>query len=97
MELQALPCYCATLRQAARTATSFYEQALADWGVRATQFTIMQVLKTAPGIQTTEVATLIGLDQTTATRTLALMSSCRNGSGHSQSSSGCWGVLRPWL
>jgi DNA-binding MarR family transcriptional regulator len=73
MELQALPCYCATLRQAARAATSFYEQALADSGVRSTQFTILQVLKTAPGIQTTEVATLIGMDQTTATRTLALM------------------------
>ena len=73
MELQALPCYCATLRQAARAATSFYEQALSDSGVRATQFTILQVLKTAPGIQTTEVATLIGMDQTTATRTLALM------------------------
>jgi DNA-binding MarR family transcriptional regulator len=73
MRLQALPCYCATLRQAARAATSFYEEALADSGVRATQFTILQVLKTAPDLQTTELAKLIGIDQTTATRTLALM------------------------
>jgi DNA-binding MarR family transcriptional regulator len=73
MKLQSLPCYCATLRQAARAATSFYEEALADSGVRATQFTVLQVLKTAPDLLTTEVAKLIGIDQTTATRTLALM------------------------
>jgi DNA-binding MarR family transcriptional regulator len=72
MKLQSLPCYCATLRQAARAATSFYEE-VADSGVRATQFTVLQVLKTAPDLQTTEVANLIGIDQTTATRTLALM------------------------
>jgi DNA-binding MarR family transcriptional regulator len=73
MKLQSLPCYCATLRQAARAATSFYEEALADSGIRATQFTILQVLKTAPDLQTTEVGQLLGIDQTTATRTLALM------------------------
>jgi len=73
MKLQSLPCYCATLRQAARAATSFYEEVLAGSGVRATQFTILQVLKTAPNLQTTEVGELIGIDQTTATRTLALM------------------------
>jgi len=73
MKLQSLPCYCATLRQAARAATSFYEEALAGSGVRATQFTILQVLKTAPDLQTTEVGKLLGMDQTTATRTLALM------------------------
>src|SRR5271168_1404489 len=73
MKLQSLPCYCATLRQAARAATAFYEEALADSGVRATQFTILQALKTAPDLQTTEVGQLLGIDQTTATRTLALM------------------------
>ncbi len=73
MKLQSLPCYCATLRQAARAATSFYEEVLADSGVRATQFTILQVLQTAPDLLTTEVGELLGIDQTTATRTLALM------------------------
>jgi DNA-binding MarR family transcriptional regulator len=73
MKLQSLPCYCATLRQAARAVTAFYDQALANSGVPVTQYTIMQVLKTAPGLQTTEVGKLIGIDQTTATRTLALM------------------------
>jgi DNA-binding MarR family transcriptional regulator len=73
MNLQSLPCYCATLRQAARAATAFYEEALADSGVRVTQFTVLQVLKTASDLQTTEVGKLIGIDQTTATRTLALI------------------------
>jgi DNA-binding MarR family transcriptional regulator len=73
MKLQSLPCYCATLRQAARAATAFYEEALADSGVRVTQFTVLQVLKTTSDLQTTEVGELIGIDQTTATRTLALM------------------------
>jgi DNA-binding MarR family transcriptional regulator len=73
MKLHSLPCYCATLRQAARAATAFYEAALADSGLRATQFTILQILKTAPDLQTTEVGQLLGIDQTTATRTLALM------------------------
>ena len=73
MKLQSLPCYCATLRQVARAATALYEEALSDSGVRSTQFTILQVLKTAPNLQTTEVGQLLGIDQTTATRTLALM------------------------
>jgi DNA-binding MarR family transcriptional regulator len=72
MKLQSLPCYCATLRQAARTITALYEEALSD-GIRSTQFTILQALKIAPDLQTTEVAQLLGIDQTTATRTLALM------------------------
>jgi DNA-binding MarR family transcriptional regulator len=73
MKIQSLPCYCATLRQAARAASALYEEALSDSGVRATQFTILQVLKIAPDLQTTEVGQLLGIDQTTATRTLALM------------------------
>jgi DNA-binding MarR family transcriptional regulator len=77
MKLQPLPCYCATLRQAARAVTALYEDIIADSGIPATQFTMIQVLKTAPGVQTTEVANLIGIDQTTATRTLALMKKSR--------------------
>ncbi len=77
MKLQSLPCYCATLRQAARAVTAFYDEALADSGVPVTQYTMLQVLKTAPDLQTTEIGKLIGIDQTTATRTLALMKKSR--------------------
>jgi DNA-binding MarR family transcriptional regulator len=73
MKLRALPCYCATLRQAARAVTSLYEEVLADSGLHATQYTALQVLKAAPMLTTTELAELIGIDQTTATRTLALI------------------------
>ena len=73
MNLQPLPCYCATLRQAARAVTVLYEEMLADSGLHATQFTILQVLDIAPARTTTELSEIIGVDQTTATRTLALI------------------------
>lgn len=73
MKLQALPCYCATLRQAARAVTMFYEEALGDSGLHATQYTVLQVLELAPDLTTTELAQVIGIDQTTATRTLSLL------------------------
>lgn len=73
MNLQSLPCYCATLRQAARAVTALYEELLADSGLHATQYTLLQVLKIAPNLTTTDVAAAIGMDQTTATRTLALI------------------------
>jgi DNA-binding MarR family transcriptional regulator len=73
MKLQALPCYCATLRQAARAVTVLYQEILRDSGLHGTQFTALQVLARAPELTTTELAQLIGIDQTTATRTLALI------------------------
>lgn len=33
MKMQSLPCYCATLRQAARAATVLYEEMIADYGL----------------------------------------------------------------
>ncbi len=73
MKLQSLPCYCATLRQAARAVTVLYEEVLADSGLHVTQYTALQVLEQAPNLTTTELAQMIGIDQTTATRTLALI------------------------
>jgi len=73
MKLQSLPCYCATVRQAARAITVLYEQMLADTGLHATQYTALQLLDSAPNLSTTELAEALGVDQTTATRTLALI------------------------
>jgi DNA-binding MarR family transcriptional regulator len=73
MNFQALPCYCATLRQAARAVTSIYEEAFAGSGIYATQFTIIQLLREAEALGTTELADSLGIDQTTATRMLALI------------------------
>ena len=73
MKLQPLPCYCATVRQAARAITALYEQMLADSGLHETQYTALQLLDSAPNLSTTELAEALGIDQTTATRTLALI------------------------
>jgi DNA-binding MarR family transcriptional regulator len=77
MKLLALPCYCATLRQAARSVTTLYESVLVDSGLHPTQYTVLQVLEGAPHLTTTELADAIGIDQTTATRTLALIKKSR--------------------
>jgi DNA-binding MarR family transcriptional regulator len=77
MKLQSLPCYCSTLRQAARSVTALYEAALADSGLHVTQYTVLHVLHEAPNLTTTELADAIGIDQTTATRTLALIRKSR--------------------
>ena len=73
MKLMSLPCYCATLRQTARAVTVLYEEMLAGSGLHATQYTALQLLDAAPKLTTTEVAAALGIDQTTATRTLALI------------------------
>jgi len=73
MKLRSLPCYCATLRQAARAVTVLYEDLLAGSGLHATQFTALQLLNSVPNLTTTELADALGVDQTTATRTLALI------------------------
>ena len=78
MKLLAMPCYCATLRQAARAVTVLYEEVMRDSGLHATQYTALQVLGLtaahgSPGLTTTELAQGIGIDQTTATRTLGLI------------------------
>ena len=73
MKLQSLPCYCATLRQAARAVTVLYEDMLAGSGLPATQYTALQLLDSVPRLTTTELAEALGIDQTTSTRTLALI------------------------
>ena len=45
--ISALPCLCASFRRASRALTQLYEQALRPLGVRATQFTVLQVLQLA--------------------------------------------------
>jgi len=77
MKLLSLPCYCATLRQAARSVTALYETVFAESGLHLTQHTALEVLSRAPNITTTELAGAIGIDQTTATRTLALIKKAR--------------------
>jgi DNA-binding MarR family transcriptional regulator len=70
-EFQAVrACACFNLRKAARAITQAYDAALAPSGMRATQFSVLQVVGFAEGAPMTRVAQLLGMDRTTLTRNL---------------------------
>ena len=68
-----LPCLCANLRRATRAMTQLYEQALRPLGLRATQFTILQVLERTGEITQGDLGRILATDSTTLTRTLHVM------------------------
>jgi len=65
---------CASFRRAARALTHLYDEALRPVGLRATQFTIMQVLSLAGEVSQGQLAQMLAMDSTTLTRTLQIMS-----------------------
>ena len=69
-----LPCLCASLRRASRALTQLYEEELRPLGLRASQFTILQVLSLAGEVTQGELGRMLAMDSTTLTRTLAIMS-----------------------
>lgn len=71
--LPALPCACATLRRAARAVTQLYDAALRDAGLRATQFTLLEVLEKSGEITQGRLGEGLALDSTTLSRTLLLL------------------------
>ena len=72
-----LPCMCASLRRTSRALTQRYEDALRPFGLRATQFTVLQVLELAGEVSQGRLGEMLAMDSTTLTRTLAIM--VRNG------------------
>jgi DNA-binding MarR family transcriptional regulator len=70
----ALPCLCASLRRATRALTQSYEEALRPLGLRASQFTILQVLTLAGELTQGDLGRILAMDSTTLTRTLEIMS-----------------------
>src|SRR5205823_2489322 len=68
--LPALDCACASLRRAARAVTQAYEAALKHSGLRATQFTLLQVLERTGTSPQAALGELLALDPTTLSRTL---------------------------
>ena len=68
-----LPCICASFRRAARALTQLYDQALRPFGLRTTQFTILQALSLAGEVSQGQLGEILALDSTTLTRTLAIM------------------------
>jgi len=69
-----LPCMCASLRRASRLLSHLYEDALRPLGMRATQFTILQSLSLAGEVTQGQLGQMLGMDSTTLTRTLTIMS-----------------------
>jgi DNA-binding MarR family transcriptional regulator len=68
-----MPCFRATLRQAARVLISLYDEHLQSAGIRATQFTILQALEFTSTARIADLESILAMDQTTLTRTLALL------------------------
>jgi len=71
--LPELECLCASLRRAARAVTQAYENELRPEGLRATQLTLLHVLRRKGTLTQGEIGDLLALDSTTLTRTLGLM------------------------
>jgi DNA-binding MarR family transcriptional regulator len=63
-------CACFALRRAARGLTRFYDRQLRPSGLRATQFTLLAVLKNVGPQPLQALAELLGLERTTLTRNL---------------------------
>src|SRR6267142_2033999 len=75
--MQGLPdllCMCASFRRASRALTQLYDEALHPLGLRATQFTILQVLSRTGEVSQGELGRILAMDSTTLTRTLGIMS-----------------------
>ena len=68
-----LPCYCASLRRAARIISKKYDEALGSVGLTVTHFTLLTAIKDAPGARVNDLVEVLAMDQTTLSRTLKLM------------------------
>ena len=71
--LPTLPCMCSSVRRASRALTQLYEQALRPLGLRATQFTVLQVLSLAGEVSQGRLGAMLAMDSTSLTRTLEIM------------------------
>jgi DNA-binding MarR family transcriptional regulator len=71
--LPSLPCLCANFRRAARALTHVYDEALRPLGLRATQFTILQMLSIVGEASQGQLSEMLATDSTTLTRTLEIM------------------------
>src|SRR6266478_3251056 len=66
-------CNCGALRQAARYLTAAYDQAIAESGLRTTQFSILFKLAARGTQAITELSALMAMDRTTVGRNLKLL------------------------
>jgi DNA-binding MarR family transcriptional regulator len=74
---RATRCTCFTLRKAARAVTQLYDEALRPTGLRATQFSLLTLLRLAGKVPMTRLAEAAVMDRTTLSRNLEVLD--RNG------------------
>lgn len=68
-----LPCLCASVRRASRVLTQIYDEAMRPFGLRSTQFTVLQALSLTGAKIQGELAEFLSLDGTAMTRTMQLL------------------------
>lgn len=71
--IPALPCMGASFRRASRALTKFYDHQLRGTGVRATQFTVLQVLSHAGEVTQGLLGKMLAMESTTLTRTIEIL------------------------
>lgn len=69
----ALACMCGNFRRTSRALTQLYENAIRPLGLRASQFSILQVLFHAGEVSQQQLGEMLAMDSTSLTRTLAIM------------------------
>ena len=66
-------CVCGTLRQVTRAVTQLYDDALRPAGLRAMQFQMLSTVRHLGQASLTDLAVIMTLDQTTLTRSMAIL------------------------
>jgi DNA-binding MarR family transcriptional regulator len=66
-------CHCLAARKRSREITRRYEAALREYGLKATQFTVLAALYQAGAIAISELAGYLSLERTTLTRVASVM------------------------
>ena len=66
-------CTCFNLRKAARAVTQLYDDVIRPSGLRATQFSLLMVIRTAEKLSITDLAEVAVMDRTTLKRNLDLL------------------------
>ena len=68
-----LPCLCATVRRLGRLTTRLYDVEMGPAGMEGGQFTLLATVRRAPGISHAHIASRLGMDTTSLTRTLDVL------------------------
>lgn len=69
-----LPCVCANVRRLARVATRLYDDELRPVGLEVGQFALLATLRRSGEMSQRQLAVGLGMDTSSLTRTLALLS-----------------------